>query len=291
MAPEQTEIRQVPIIVMSDGTGTTARETLDAAGKQFNQFNIVVANRPHVRDPSDIRLVISEAKLNNWLVVYTIVSEELRRITEEEARRQGVRTVDILGPLLDSLAQHLNAEPANKPGILHAVDETYDEKISAYEFTRQHDDGKNLRTIHRADIVLVGASRTGKSPLAYQLALDGFYTANIPLVHGMEPPQELLQIDSRRVFCLTINPERLHEIRSSRLKRLMAGSFTEQYSELNFIYKELNYTHELAHANQWTIIDTTKKSVEELAFDVETALRDHFRDQPGMIRLPRGNGG
>ena len=279
---------------MSDGTGTTARETLDAAGRQFGQFNIVVANRPHVRDPSDIRLVVSEAKLNNWLVVYTIVSEELRRITEEEARRQGVRTVDLLGPLLDSLAEHLRAEPANQPGILHQVDEVYEEKISAYEFTRQHDDGKNLKTIHRADIVLVGASRTGKSPLAYQLALGGLYAANIPLVFGIEPPKELLLLDSRRVFCLTINPDRLHEIRSQRMNRLLAGGFKENYAALNFIYKELNYTHELAHAHVWKIMDTTKKSVEELAFDVEVALKENFQNEPKLVyqhRMDEGENG
>lgn len=274
---------QVPIIVMSDGTGTTARETLDAAGKQFGQYNIVVANRPHVRDPSDIRLVISEAKLNNWLVVFTLVSEDLRRIVTEEARRQGVRTVDLLGPLLSSLADYLHAEPANKPGILHAVDEHYDEKISAYEFTRQHDDGKSLKSLHMADVVLVGASRTGKSPLTYQLALDGYFAANVPLVHGLEPPKELLMLDSRRIFCLTINPERLLEIRSQRMKRLMASQYKEVYADINFIYKELNYTHELAHAYQWKIIDTTAKSVEELAYDVEVALRENFQNEPNKI--------
>ncbi|MCG3151224.1 MAG: putative pyruvate, phosphate dikinase regulatory protein [bacterium] len=278
---------QVPIIVISDGTGTTARDNLDAAGKQFGQYNIMVKNRPHVRDPSDIRVIISEAKLNNWLVVYTLVSEDLRRITEEEARRQGVRTVDLLGPLLNSLADYLHAEPANKPGILHAVDEGYDAKISAYEFTRQHDDGKNLKTLHLADVVLVGASRTGKSPLTYQLALDGYYAANVPLVHGLQPPRELLMLDSRRVFCLTIEPDRLLEIRSQRMKRLMAEKYNEAYAHLEFIYKELNFTHELAHGYGWKLIDTTAKSVEELAYDVDVALRENFASEPGKIFLPR----
>lgn len=284
MNAEPPKTVQVPIIVMSDGTGTTARETLDAAGKQFNQFNIIVANRPHVRDPSDIRIVISEAKLNGWLVVYTIVSEDLRRITEEEARRQGVRAVDLLGPLLESLSEHLHAEPINQPGILRQVGSVeYEEKISAYEFTRLHDDGKHLRTIHHADIVLVGASRTGKSPLAYQLALNGFYAANVPLVYGIEPPKELLMLDSRRVVCLSILPERLNEIRSQRLKRLMASGHNETYADLDFIYKELNYTYELARVHLWKILDTTAKSVEELAYDVEQTLRENFQHDPARL--------
>ncbi|MEO7994375.1 MAG: pyruvate, water dikinase regulatory protein [bacterium] len=275
--------KTVPIIVMSDGTGTTARETLDAAGRQFGEFTIVVANRPHVRDHSDVRLVINEAKLNNWLVVYTIVSPELRRITEEEARRQHVKTVDILGPLLDSLSEHLHVAPANIPGVLYAVDERYEERISAYEFTRQHDDGKNLKTLHLADVVLVGASRTGKSPLTTQLSQNGYYASNVPLVLTIPPPKELLQLDSRRVFCLTIDPERLHEIRTQRMRRLMASGFTENYAELNHIYKELNFTRELAQAHSWRLIDTTKKSIEELAYDVELALRENYQKDPELI--------
>jgi regulator of PEP synthase PpsR (kinase-PPPase family) len=214
------------------------------------------------------------------VIVHTLVSNDLRRFMLAECRSQGVDSLDLMGPVLDRLATHLKLTPQEKPGLLKQLVEARAREIEAVHFAFRHDDGQNVHELSRAEVVLVGVSRTMKTPTALYLGYRGWFAANVPIILGMDPPPELLSVPSRRVICLVMSPSRLQELRRARIDNL--GVPAETYTSLENIREELRYSQQLSVNHRWRRIDVTGKSVEEAAREVALLLprEDQVRGWP-----------
>jgi regulator of PEP synthase PpsR (kinase-PPPase family) len=256
------------VFIVSDATGETADRMVRAALFQFQDEDITVTRFSDIRSVRHIKSIVSDAAKKHAFIVHTIVSERLREKIFAEGKAHKVQTVDLIGSLLYTLAKYLKKPPVAIPGILHQLDEEYFNRIEAIEFTVKHDDGREVHDLDKADIVLVGVSRTSKTPLSVFLAHKGWKVANIPIALGVEPPQELYKIDQRKIVGMTIDPERLTRIREARLKNIKEG-LRSSYADITNIKEELKYAHEIFGRNhRWPILDVTGKSVEDTAKEV-----------------------
>jgi regulator of PEP synthase PpsR (kinase-PPPase family) len=260
--------KNLKVIIISDGTGETATAMARAAVKQFSDKEIFFTRYKNVRTKDHIDAIFQEAALHHDMVVYTIVSSELRHYVKELSRIEKVRSVDLLGPLLTKIANIFELEPDYKPGLLHQVNDEYFEKVAAVEFTLNHDDGRNLNSLEEADVVLIGISRTSKTPLSIYLSLEGLKVVNVPLVKEVQIPEKLFEIDQRKIFGLTIDPEALHEIRKNRLTRLGVESNGE-YADINKINEEIEWANDFfAQNKRWPVFNVTGKALEETAAEI-----------------------
>jgi regulator of PEP synthase PpsR (kinase-PPPase family) len=263
-APRETPSeRWAEIFVVSDGTGETAADTVRAAMLQFHS-RWRMRKFPDVRSAAQARGVIQEAALAGALVVFTVVNRDAAQALRNHGAEHGVPTVDLLGPLISNIAEHLHAEPRLEPGLLHGFSDDYLRRIEAVEFAVRHDDGANLHTLHQADIVLTGVSRTSKTPLSMYLAQRGWKTGNVPTVPGIDPPRELLELAPRKVFGLIVDAERLLTVRRARLRGLGASPYVA-YAEPDAIARELLEARRLFRARGWRLIDISGRAVEETA--------------------------
>lgn len=255
------------IFVVSDATGTTAEMVLRAALTQFEAARVVIERVPNVRSEEQVRDVVQRATRQHGFIVHTLVSADLRQVMLEEGRRHNVDAIDLMGPLLTRLTSRLKVSPKAKPGLFHQLDEDYFRRVEAVEFTVKHDDGRNIETLKLADIVLVGVSRTSKTPLSMYLSFNGWRVANVPILLDVEPPKQLLELPPGRVVALTIDPDRLYDIRSARLQRISQG-VPMDYADPVVIRQEIRYAQQVFHAQGWPVVDVTRKSLEEIASEV-----------------------
>jgi hypothetical protein len=263
-----------PIYVISDGTGETAEKVVRAALRQFRGHVVHVQTFGNVTRAEPLRALMKQAARSGAMVVTTLVAAEMRAVAARTASEVKVQHTDLLDPLLTSFQAFLDSEPAEVPGLLHEVDERYFRRIEAVEYTVKADDGKEPRLLRQADLVLVGVSRTSKTPLSTYLAHKGFKVGNVPLVLDRPPPHQLFEVDQARVFALDIDPEILREIRHARLTTLGLSSGTS-YSDLDYILAELEYARELYRGNpEWPVIDVTNKAVEETAATILRVFQD-----------------
>ena len=252
------------IYVISDALGETAEFVSRAAAAQFLGVKTRIRKVPYVRDESHLEDIMEEAKAEHAVLVYTLVLKGLRDYLEKNAIEKGLRTVDILGPLIDALTGQTGLQPTHIPNIIHRLDEQYFRKVEAVEFAVKYDDGKDARGILYADVVLIGVSRTSKTPLSMYLAHKGLKAANVPLVPEVNPPEELFSISPRKVIGLTLRPELLNSIRTERLKTLGLGAGSD-YAKLDRIMQELEYGRSIMKRIGCPVIDATGKAVEETA--------------------------
>jgi len=252
------------IYVVSDSVGETAELVVKAAASQFNSFGINIKRIPYVEDTGTLSEVISQAKENNAIIAFTLVVPSMRDFLITEAVKAGVPAVDIIGPMVNQMQQSYNKKPREEPGLVRQLDEDYFKKVEAIEFAVKYDDGRDPRGILRADIVLLGVSRTSKTPLSQYLALKRLKVANIPIVPEVEPPEELFQIPKERCFALKITPEKLNNIRKERLKSLGLND-TASYANVDRIKEELQYFEKLIEKIGCEVIDVSNKAVEETA--------------------------
>lgn len=251
------------VIVVSDGTGDTATAAVKAVMLQFQtRWKLRVFSG--IRHESEVRRVVDQAAGSNALVVFSLVDKRVASALIRETGSRGVPTVDLLGSLISKVAQHLHAEPRHEPGLLHAFSDEYFERIDAVEFAVRHDDGANLETIFEADIVLLGVSRTSKTPLSMYLAQRGYKTGNVPLVAGIEPPKVLFELDARKVYGLTVDHATLMTLRINRLKVLRASP-RSSYTDSDAVELELRRAKRLFREHRWRSIDITGRAVEETA--------------------------
>jgi regulator of PEP synthase PpsR (kinase-PPPase family) len=258
------------ILAVSDASGETAERVVQSALVQFHDAPATVVRRGGVRTSRALRAVVREAAGRHAIIVHTLVSDGLRRLMLAECRARGVDALDLMGPVLDRLATHLKVKPREKPGLFRQLVEARSREIEAVDFAFRHDDGQNADGLRRAEVVLVGVSRTMKTPTALYLAYRGWFAANVPLVPGVPPPPELLAVPARRVIALTISPARLRELRLARADHL--GVPAEAYTSLARIREELRYAQNLAASHRWRQVDVTSKSVEEVAREVALLL-------------------
>ncbi|MGC8873118.1 MAG: pyruvate, water dikinase regulatory protein [Chloroflexia bacterium] len=253
------------IFVVSDGTGTTAERVIRAALLQFPEADPVIERRPEVRLPQQVRAVVQEAREHGAMIVHTLVSPELRRFLYMEADSAQVIAVDLMGTVLTQLARYLQTAPQVRPGILYG-DERYFRRVEALEYAIHHDDGQGLRDIDRAEIVLVGVSRTSKTPVSVYLAYRGFRVANVPIVLGMPLPDAIGRVPPGRVVGLVVEAERLAAIREARLRHYPLLGL--EYADIDHIRRELRHSREIFAAHGWPVVDVTGRSVEETAREV-----------------------
>jgi regulator of PEP synthase PpsR (kinase-PPPase family) len=262
---------QKPLVlfVMSDGTGETVERMARASLTQFDSKNVKIIRYKSIRSKDQVEAIVEEASIRGAAVLYTVVSHSVREWIKESCQNFKIPSVDLMGPLMDLLSRYLKDSPTETPGLLHEVNEQYFKRIEAMEFTVKHDDGSNPDNLHRADIVLVGVSRTSKTPLSIYLSHKGWKVANLPLVRGIEPPKFLYEIDQKKIVGLTIDPEALAKIRRERLVR-MGREPTGDYASLQSIREEIEWAREIFSRNRrWPIFDVTNKALEETASEIE----------------------
>lgn len=257
------------IIIVSDGTGETAVQMTKAAMVQFGQDQTFYFTRyKNVRNEAQIEAICEDASVNNDLLIYTIVSPQLRAFVVKKAREKSISCVDLLGPLLVGLAHYFGYEPKSIAGLLHDVNEGYFVRIAAMEYTIAHDDGRDVTGLEQADLIILGISRTSKTPLSMYLSHQGWRVANIPLIQGFTVPKELFEIDQRRVIGLTIDADELATIRRARLERL-GQSHGGEYADPDKVNQEIEYARELFKKNRkWPVFNVTGKALEETASEI-----------------------
>ena len=260
---------KLKVIVISDGTGETASAITRAAMAQFQDKEIFFTRYKNIRTREQIDAIFQEAAIHHDIVVYTIVSVELRAYISDLSKRDHVRSVDVMGPLLSTFSNFFESEPDYQPGILHAVNDQYFKRVAAIEFTLNHDDGRNISSLDEADVVLVGISRTSKTPLSMYLSLEGIKVVNVPIVMGVEVPEKLFQIDQRKVFGLTIDSDALFQIRKNRLSRLGLTNDEGDYADMSKVTEEIEWANRIfAENKRWPIFNVTGKALEETAAEI-----------------------
>lgn len=269
-----------PVYLVSGGTGRTADQVVKAALAQFDKPHVCLIHQTQVRSIQAARNIVRQAAKNRGMIVHTLVEPKVREAVLKEAERRLVPTVDLLGPVLHSLEDHLHIVPRNQPGLSYELFKEQFDRMDAVDFTLAHDDGEMLRTISEADVVLVGVSRVAKSVTCFYLAYRGIRAANVPLIPELQVPSELTALEPTRVIGLTMNVHRLQAIRSARLGKMRYGS-VNKYVDVDELQQELRYATELMHRNHWNCIDVSYLAVEEIATRVletiDASLGNHQR--------------
>lgn len=260
------------VFVASDSTGLTAERVMKAALVQFEPHVARIVRYSHVLTEEDVRQIVTRAAREKCVVVHTLVATGVRDAILEYGRKYQVDTIDIMGPLLKRLSTQLHARPHLKPGLFRSMDEDYYKRIEAVDYTVKHDDGLNPQDLPLADIVVVGVSRTCKTPVSIFLSYRGWNVANVPIVVGVEPPPELLEVKPGRIVALTMSSETLVRVRGARLRRF-GHSLPGHYNDNDQVDLELREARRLFARRHWPVVDVTNKSVEEIATEVLTLLR------------------
>lgn len=256
--------QQHTIFICSDAIGDTAEAVTRATLRQFISEHVQIRRYGYVKSEEEINHIIAEASLHRGFIAYTLVQPELREMMREQSIRMGVRAVDVMGPMLQAYIDTFNGSAKQQPGLLHELDEDYFRKIEAIEFAVKYDDGKDVRGLLQADIVLIGVSRTSKTPLSIFLAHKGIKAANYPLVPEIKPPEELKKLNNKVVVGLIMAPEHLLKIRTERLKS-MGLPHLAKYASLVRINEELEYAANFMKSLNCPMIDVTEKAIEETA--------------------------
>ncbi|MGM0409498.1 MAG: pyruvate, water dikinase regulatory protein [Bacillota bacterium] len=255
------------VYIVSDSIGDTAQNVVDAAASQFNSGNINTERYSYVQSVRDLKNVIARAKKDKSLIVFTLINPELREKFVELANEREIPIVDIMGPVMEKFKNILDIEPRLKPGLVHRLDQNYFKRVEAMEFTVKYDDRNDDKGIKLADVVLVGVSRTSKTPMCIYLSYRGYKAANVPLVPEVEASSLLYRNPGNKIIGLTIDPLLLNEIRQERLKAL-GLSPDSQYASFERINKELEYAEKIMQKIGCPVIDVTNKSIEESANEV-----------------------
>jgi [pyruvate, water dikinase]-phosphate phosphotransferase / [pyruvate, water dikinase] kinase len=264
----------VELHVISDATGATAKRLVQALEAQFPDQDFEDIVHPRVETVDDLRLAVERAKGRPAVIVYTLVAHELREAMHELCRRAKVHYCDILRQPIESVARVSGAAAKMEPGRRPPLDSNYFKRMAAIEFAVKYDDGVG-GGLDDADIVLVGVSRTSKTPLSMYLGYLGYRTANVPVVKGIDPPEALFRVDQKKVVGLTIDAERLAEIRSDRARRL--GGNNRRYKDLTAIYDELEAAEKLHKRLGCPVIEISELSIEETAARVIQVLEQRQR--------------
>ncbi len=256
------------VYLVSDSTGETLDRIFLSLKSQFSNFDYEKKEFAFVRTEQQIDKIIKECvESDNSLILYTIVETKLAKYIANKSEKNNVPCFGILGNLILSFSKLLNQKAIHKPSAQHVLDDDYYKRIEAIQFTMTHDDGKKVDDIDNADVILLGVSRTSKTPTSIYLANRGYKTINIPLVLDQKIPPNLNFNTKACVIGLVADPERLADIRRNRVA-IMNEHQIKDYTNLDFIKKELNDSKNLFKKNNWPIIDVTRRSVEETAASI-----------------------
>jgi regulator of PEP synthase PpsR (kinase-PPPase family) len=252
------------VYIVSDSVGETAELMVKAVLTQFGEEDIDIHHTSYVEDEGNIDSIINEARGNESIIAYTIVIPSLKQYLDQKAQEEGVVAIDLMTPLMSAFSQTFNKEPNLQPRLTRKLDDNYFRRVEAVEFAVKYDDGQDFRGIKRADLVLIGVSRTSKTPLSMYLAHKSLKVANIPLVPEVTPPDELFNIPKDKCIGLVITPDKLNEIRKERLKNLGLAS-QANYANVDRILEELDYAEKIMKRIGCPIVNVSGRAVEETA--------------------------
>ena len=264
------------LYVMSDSLGETGEKLARAAISQFEAVKVDVVRVPFIRTVEQIDETVKEAAELGGIICHTLVSAELRRSLDEYADRYGVPYVDLMGPMLEAVSAATGETPSMKPGAIHKLDEEYFRKVEAIEFAVNYDDGKDPTGFLKADIVLIGVSRTSKTPMSMYLANKRYKVANLPLVPEVQLPDEIFKVPSHRIIGLVIDPYKLNSIRSERM-RALGFSGDVNYTNLARIEEELAYAKSVMRKLHCPVLDVSNRAIEETAAKIMEIIEKNRR--------------
>lgn len=265
----------ITIYVLSDSIGETGGKIARATAAQFPQISYEIKRYPYVSDKDQILSIFEEAKTSLSCIIFSTVIIENSLFIEDLGRKYNIPTINIMKQPIEVFSNVLKLEPIRESGILRKLDEKYFQKIDAVEFAVKYDDGKDPRGVMKADICLIGVSRTSKTPLSMYLANKNYFVANVPLVPEVEVSEELFKKDPKRIFGLTTTPDLMVSIREERLKALGLPSMGD-YSEIKRINEELDYARTIMEKIGCTIIDVSNKAIEETATLILEYMEERF---------------
>lgn len=260
------------VFILSDSVGETAELVIKAGLSQFTQ-HYEIQRIPYVEDEKTIDDALYRAKEDNGIIGFTLVDPAMREYLNKKSSELNLEAIDIMGPMLQSMERFFQKKPRQEPGLVHKLDEDYFKKVEAIEFAVKYDDGRDPRGIARADIILIGVSRTSKTPLSQFLAHKRLKVANIPIVPEVEPPEELFMVDPAKCIGLRIMPEKLNDIRKERLKALGLGG-QATYANIKRIHQELDYFDKIVERIGCRVVDVSNKAVEETANHILRLIKE-----------------
>lgn len=272
--------KKVHVFIVSDSTGMTAEMVINAVLVQFKEIKPIFKKFPYIKTKEQIRAILTKAEEVQGIVIYSLVLQELRNWLRTEKRKINVYTIDLLGPIMDRIGRLWNLNPEFRPGLLRGIGEESIRLAESIDFTLKHDDGQGIETLEKADLILIGVSRTSKTPTSLYLSCNNnLKVANVPIISGIKLPNQVFKAKVHRIG-FTISPERLAFIRQKRLK------YTESsdYTDILQIRKELGYSHQIfGQIKGLQIIDVTNSSIEEIANKV---IEGRQRDEKTRARKP-----
>jgi regulator of PEP synthase PpsR (kinase-PPPase family) len=266
--------------LVSDATGETLTTVARAAAAQYANVAPVEHLYPMVRSKKQLDHVLSEITEQPGLVLYTLLEENLIKLLEDKCRELALPCMSVLGPVLRLFQSYLGAETIHRAGAQHVLNAEYFQRIDALNYTMFHDDGQHVEGLEEADVVLVGVSRTSKTPTSIYLANRGIKTGNVPLVPGVPLPPAVEKLTRPLVVGLFASPERIVQIRENRLLGLKAHRDDDQYIDRAAVAEEVAFSRRLCSKNDWPSIDVTRRSIEETAAAVMRLLNERRR-RPG----------
>ena len=266
-----TSKKKVHVFIISDSTGLTAEMVISAVLVQFKEIKPIFKKFPYIKTKEQIRAILTKAEELQGIVIYSLVLQELRSWLRSETRKLNVYTIDLLGPILDRIGRLWNLNPELRPGLLRGIGEESIRLAESIDFTLRHDDSQGIETLDKADLIILGVSRTSKTPTSLYLSCNNnLKVANVPIILGINLPNKVIKAKNQRVG-FTISPERLAFIRQKRLK------YTEStdYTDILQIRKELEYSHRIfSQIKDLQVIDVTNSSIEEIANKVLDGRRE-----------------
>ena len=271
-------VQPVELHIVSDSTGETAARLVLALEAQFPEQAFDVVRHPRCETVEDLQIAVLEARGRRAVMVYTLVEPVMRDAMRQLCRRARLHYCDLLGHPIDSISRVAGVAARMEPGARAPLDQTYFKRIEAIEFAVKYDDGMH-GGLDEADIVLVGVSRTSKTPLSIFLGYLGHKAANVPLVKGVAAPKELFEIDKAKIVGLTIDPERLAEIRGERVRSM--GAPNRRYASLTAIYDELEHAAAVQRRLGCPVLDVSELSVEETAMQIIRLVDNRRRKLSG----------
>lgn len=266
--------------LISDATGETLNSVARACLVQFEAVDVTQHHWPLVRTEEQLQRVLTEIESDPGIILYTIVDISLRDSLEAACRERKIPHIAVLDPVLGIFAEFFGMRSAGRPGRQHKLNAEYFDRIDAMNFVLTHDDGQSTNNLREADVVLVGVSRTSKTPTCIYLANRGIKAANVPIVPGCALPPELFEENKHAmVIGLTENPARLAQIRRNRMQ-MLANDSESDYTDLNRIKEEVSHALKLFQDNGWPVLDVTRRSIEETAAAVMQLVQQRERDRP-----------
>lgn len=264
------------IYAISDSIGHTVEQVANVILAQFPKVSTKMHLFNEVTGFDEIDVIIENARQNEGLIIHSFIIHELSDYISLQARMHNLEVVNLLGPVLNRISNFLDSTPEEKPGLFSRLNKDYFRRVETIEFAIKHDDGAHIEGLKNAEIVLLGVSRTFKTPLSVYMASKGWLVANVPIVLDMPIPQIIYELPPQNIFCLTTNPSILSRLRNVRNEYLQGTAM--KYASYDYVRKEVKYANMLFNAqSKWSKVKVTAKPIEEIANSIICIYRDNCK--------------